>query len=333
MVQAHKDAADTLNDTLVARLKLRQLALLQKLAQQGSLSRVAQAMRLSQPAITQALREIETLFGTPLFARGSRGLAPTPAGEVALAHARTALAGLEATARELAALEAGRHARLRVGVIPHLPMGLLDAMLQALLAASPRNAVMLREGTSDELVTALRAGELDWAIGRPFYDSGDADIQVEPLYEQRPSLLVPAASRARLARAAADLRQLADLDWILPPPRTPIRRSVNAMFARAGIAPPSPLLETYSLKSIEAVLARQPRAIALLAHDVGADLAARGAAALLPCALQWDLPPISLLSLAGASGARLSPQAVQALSAAVARMPGQRDARAAPAHA
>lgn len=317
---AQNDGADTLNERLVARLKLRQLALLQKLAQHRSVSRVALEMRLSQPAITQALREIESLFGTPLFVRGSRSLAPTPAGEVALSHARRALAALESTARELAAIEAGRHGRLRIGVIPHLPTSLLEAVLDAMLSASPRIAVMLREGTSDELVADLRSGEMDWAIGRPFYEEGDTDIHHEPLYEQRPCLLVPTASRARLARAPFDLRRLAGLDWVLPPPRTPIRRSANALFARAGVAPPVPLLETYSLKTIEMVLARERNAIALLAHDVGAELVGRGAAALLPGELAWNLPPISLLSLKQGAPARLPPDAVRALKLAVEKM-------------
>lgn len=317
---AQNDGADDLNERLVARLKLRQLGLLQKLAQHRTVSRVAQEMRLSQPAITQALREIESLFGTPLFVRGSRSLAPTPAGEVVLSHARCALAALEATARELAAIEAGRHARLRIGVIPHLPASLLDAVLDAMLSASPRIAIMVREGTSDELVADLRSGEMDWAIGRPFYEDGDTDIHHEPLYEQRPCLLVPTASRARLARAPFDLRRLASLDWVLPPPRTPIRRSANALFARAGVVPPVPLLETYSLKAIEMVLARERNAIALLAHDVGAELAAKGAAALLPCELAWSLPPISLLSLREGMSPRLPPEAIRALKLAVGRI-------------
>lgn len=317
---AAHDPPDAVHEKLVARLKLRQLALLERVAKHRTLSRVAQEMRLTQPAITQSLREIEDLFGAPLFTRGSRGLAPTLAGELALAHARSVLAGAEATARGLAAIREGRRGRLRIGVIPHLPAALLDALLGALVSASPRIALMLREGTTDELVADLRNGDLDCAVGRLSHEGEDGEIVHVPLYEQRPSLLVPARSRARLARGPLHLGRLAALDWVLPPPRTPIRRTVNAMFVSAGVPAPTPMLETWSLKSIELVLAREPNAIALLTQDAGAELAARGVVARLPCELHWNLPPIGLLSLRQTAAATLPAEAFEALKAAAAKI-------------
>lgn len=280
---------------LLSRLKMRHLALLVAVARQRTLSRVAAELQLTQPAITKALREIEDVFMSRLFDRSPRGLAPTAAGRAVLAHAQAALADMEAVGRELAAIEGGLHGSLRLGVIPHAPRMLLDAALAHVLAQTPRVAVVVREGTTDELVAALRGHELDVAIGRAFDAAGQTDIAQEPLYRQSPCLLVHTRSRARLARGPLDWERLAALDWILPPMNTPIRRTVNAVFAGAGVAPPVPWVETYSLKSIDAVMRRQPNAIAILAHDIGAELAAGGAGALLPHPLRWSLPPVSLL--------------------------------------
>jgi molybdenum-dependent DNA-binding transcriptional regulator ModE len=66
------DANDVVR-RLGARLKMRHLMLLLQIQQHGSLTRVAEHMASSQPAVTNALSELESMFGTPLFERSSRG--------------------------------------------------------------------------------------------------------------------------------------------------------------------------------------------------------------------------------------------------------------------
>jgi DNA-binding transcriptional LysR family regulator len=69
---------------LSARLKMRHLVLLLQIQQHGSLTRVAEHMASSQPAVTNALAELESMFGMPLFERSSRGMLPTALGSVVL---------------------------------------------------------------------------------------------------------------------------------------------------------------------------------------------------------------------------------------------------------
>lgn len=83
-----RDPAAQLHHALLTRLKVRQLALLQAIDRHRTLGRVAADMRLSQPAITKALREVEDIFGTPLFERTPRGLVPTHTGAAALIATR-----------------------------------------------------------------------------------------------------------------------------------------------------------------------------------------------------------------------------------------------------
>ncbi|MGT2490111.1 LysR family transcriptional regulator [Cupriavidus basilensis] len=149
----------------------------------------------------------------PLFARSRRGLEPTGTGAAVLAHARLAMADTEALGRELAVIGAGLHGRLRIGVIPYVAPVVLDAACSHGLQQQPRVAVLVREGTTDELVAALRAHELDCVIARSFYAPGD-DIVQTPLYREEPALVVPVAAAARLARGKLDWPRLAALDWI-----------------------------------------------------------------------------------------------------------------------
>ncbi len=73
--------ADEILRRLSARLKMRHLILLLNIQQHGSLTRVAEQMASSQPAITNALSELEGMFGGALFDRSSRGIGPHRAGQ------------------------------------------------------------------------------------------------------------------------------------------------------------------------------------------------------------------------------------------------------------
>ncbi len=291
-----RDPAADLQHALLSRLKLRQLSLLQAIDRHRTLGRVAAEMRVSQPAITKALREAEDIFGSRLFERTSRGLVPTPAGEAVLHYAQRWLAELEATSRVLTSLEAGRSGRLRLGLTQQVPQQLLSAALTHLLDRTPRVAVMTREGTTDELVASLVARELDCAIGRS-YDGDATGLVQEAIHQQEPCLVVAAKSVKRLSRGPLDWARLAQLDWILPPPNTPMRRTYNAIFVGAGVQPPVPMLESTSIRSMEMVLRTEPNAITILARDVVADMERAGHWGALPYRLSWNLPPVSFFTL------------------------------------
>ncbi|SDP71255.1 DNA-binding transcriptional regulator, LysR family [Ralstonia sp. 25mfcol4.1] len=309
-------ATDKLLHQIVSRLRLRHLPLLLALERQRSVSRVAAEMNLSQPAVTKALREIEDIFMTPLFTRTRNGLEPTATGAAVLSQARMTLADAEALGRQLAVIEAGRRGRLRLGVIPYTARAVLDAALAYGLNQQPRLSVVVREGTTDELVGALRQHELDCAIARSFYLAGE-DIVQEPLYREEPVLVVPSRARARLSRGDLDWKRLAELDWILPPPHTPVRRTINTMFAVAGVAPPLPIVETYSIKPMATLLRSQPDAITIVPRAVAAELIELGDAATLPFSLSWDLPPVGVMWRRESEDNDLMKPLVAALKAAV----------------
>lgn len=290
-----RDPAAELQRALLSRLKLRQLALLQTIDRHRTLGRVAAEMQLSQPAITKALHEVEDIFGSQLFERTSRGLVPTAAGEAVLRYARRWLAELDATSRVLTSLEAGRGGRLRLGLTQQVPQQLMSAALTQLLDRSPRISVMAREGTTDELVAGLLARELDCAIGRS-YDGDAGGLVQQAIYEQEPCLVVGAKNVQRLSRGPLDWARLAQLDWILPPPNTPMRRTYNAVFVGAGVQPPLPILETTAIRSIEMMLRQEPNAITIFARDVVAEMERAGHWAALPYKLGWNLPPVSFFT-------------------------------------
>jgi DNA-binding transcriptional LysR family regulator len=294
--QPPKDAARTIHHAMLSRLKMRQLALLQAIDRHRALTRVAHEMGLSQPAITKALHEVEDIFGTPLFTRSSRGLAPTAAGNAVLLHAKRWLADIDSTSHVLAAISAGQGGRVRIGITTQVAQALLTAALRALLEQRPRVSAFIIEGTTDQLVGRMLVGELDCAIGRAY--EGDAPgIVQEAIYAQEPCLVVPAPNAKRLSAGPLDWSKLAELDWILPPPNTPMRRLYNTIFVTAGVPPPVPIMETISVRSMETVLGAEPNAIAILPRDVVDELFKGGVAAPLAHRLDWKLPPVTFFCL------------------------------------
>lgn len=290
------DTSAALAHAMVSRLKLRQLRLLQVIQQHRTLNRAAAAMGLSQPAISKALREVENVFSSQLFERTNRGLLPTAAGETVLTYTARWLADAESAARTLTAIRAGRCGRVRLGFTHYVPQALLSAAISHMLHLDKPVAMLTREGTTDELVTAILDRELDAAIGRSF-DGASPDIEQFSLYQQEPCLIVSAKSVKRLSRGELDWVKLAQLHWVLPPPNTPMRRTYNTIFVGAGVQPPTPIVETLSLRSVETALRVDTNAVTILPTDIAADFVAAGHGARLPYELTWSLPPVTFFTL------------------------------------
>lgn len=273
------------------RLKHRHLALLANIARHGSLTRVAAATGISQPAVTKALAELEDIFGGPLFLRSGRGLLPTPLGNLALVRARHLQSDLDLWAREVQALHAGHSAHLNVGVVPYVSSALLTAAISRL---HQRYGVTLtlHRATTDHLVPMLRRHELDCIISRATSTVALDDLMHKVLYRQRPRLIAHSRLAQRLARRKPDW---AAVDWVLPAANTPTRQLIVEHFIRAGLRPPSPVLEAYSTDVIEGMLTMNETLISVVPEDIARELCQRGKLGMPPWDFGWELPPINLI--------------------------------------
>jgi DNA-binding transcriptional LysR family regulator len=287
--------SDNSLNRLVSRLKMRHLQMLVQIQHHGSLTRVANELATSQPAVTQALHELEQMFGGPLFVRSARGMTPTPLGEIALTRAQAMLLDLDHLAREMKASAAGYAAHLHVGVIPFVSGKLLCDAIRDTMANVGKISITIRETTSDQLAQALHAHELDCVIGRASAAIGQPGVISEVLYHQRPRLIAGQRLGARLAERPLDWTKLVELDWILPSPNTPIGTMVNDLFMRSGVRPPSPFIESYSLKVIGEMLADSETAVSIVPADIAEELRQSTGLAIVPYAFDWELPPITLM--------------------------------------
>jgi len=143
---------------------LRQLQFLVALADNGSFSRAADACLVAQPTLSAAIKEIETLVGTPLVERSSRSSHLTNAGEVAVERARRILAETEELVTTARGAGAPLSGRFRLGAIPTIAPFILPGTVKQLRVEYPDLKLYLREDKTVNLLTALHARTLDAAI-------------------------------------------------------------------------------------------------------------------------------------------------------------------------
>ncbi len=286
---------DALVRRLSARLKMRHLVLLLNIQRHGSLTRVAQEMATSQPAVTKALSELEGMFGATLFDRSVRGMAPTALGRVSLGWARSMIHDLEHLAHDIHAVAAGHAAHVHVGITPYVSGRIVSAAVQRTLVDGRRLTVTLHEGASSQLMRALREHAVDVVIGRIGTPLDTADVVIDVLYHQPPRLIAGRRLAAQLSRRRLDWSSLSELDWILGPPGTALREEVMDMFLRTGATPPRPVMETYSTKLIGEMIAGSERAISVVPVDIAEELVRVAGVSIVPYSFDWTLPPIAVL--------------------------------------
>ena len=139
-----------------------------KTVDEGSLSRAARALGISQPSLTLQIQRLERHFGAPLFRRHGRGVAPTDAGTALIPRARRILEEFR-EAEDAVRQHDEAPAVLRVGVIPTVAPYLVPDALRRLRDKHPAQRVSIHESHSAALMRMLADGELDVAIAAQPY--------------------------------------------------------------------------------------------------------------------------------------------------------------------
>ncbi len=239
----------SVEDHLLARLRFRHLQLVAEVERTGSLSRAADSLSLTQPAMSKALKEIEGMLGFEVFHRGTRGLQKTAQGAVVVHGASLLLRELlhvHAEA-EAAGADGAVAAVLRLGTSAFLAVGLLPPVIARLTRLVPPMAIRLREDTVPRLFELLLAGELDALVTlyNPEVMEGTAgrDIRFEKISEERYVVIAPPGHPMARARAVS-WKTLSQARWVLTRKPSLARVFIDDSFRRHGLTPPLPLCET-----------------------------------------------------------------------------------------
>ena len=227
--------ASVLLNRLKARARLRHLQVLVSLGELASVRRTAEALGLSQPAVTQSLADLERLAEIRLFERHSRGLTATRAGRELLPLARRMLDTLAEASEALTAARQRDEGVVRVGAISGAVGGLLVRALPAFAQAHPGITVQVQESAPEQWALQLARGELDLALVRQA-TVPPAGFEFMPLAEDRFAVVCrPAHALAR--RRGVRWPTLAHATWLPQAAGSAARELLDERFAALGVQP------------------------------------------------------------------------------------------------
>jgi DNA-binding transcriptional LysR family regulator len=216
-------------------LDLHHLRAFVAVAREGNLTRAAQRLHLTQPAVSLQLKALQSAWRIRLFERTAAGLTLTADGAALLPLAERILDGVGDLQHTVSAMHHTVRGRLAIGTILDPEFTRLGPMLRTLVERHPQIGTELRHGMSGWVLQQVRSGALDvgFYLGQP-PDAGFHALTLTPF-----SYYVVAPKGWKERTALRSWAQLATLPWIWTPPESAHNRLLSARFAQAGVDPAS----------------------------------------------------------------------------------------------
>jgi LysR family pca operon transcriptional activator len=229
---------------LDSRIKFRHLLCFLEIARHGSFAKAADAVSISQPAISKTLKELEELLQTRLFERNSQSVELTAAGVRFMRYAGPCVQALRDGVQSLR-VEEHEPPRVRVGVLSTVESQLLPEVLGLLHERHKALVVSVATGPGAYLLSQLHVGDLDVVIGRMTDSPQIHGLSFEHLYSESMTLVVR-PGHPLLASQPTDRAQVDRYPLVLPLAGTTIRKHADSLFVQCGIPLPAQRLETLS---------------------------------------------------------------------------------------
>ena len=281
------------------RLRLRDLHVFFTVVEWGSLAKAAAHLRVSQPAVSQLIADLEHALGARLFDRSPRGVVPTLYGRALLARGRAAFDELKQGIRDIECLSDPTAGELKIGCQEAIA-AILPPIIESFCLHYPGTILDVHDEEFDRAAAKLRDRSLDFILqrlrGRPhpddhFFD----DLHVEILFEDE--MVIVAGMQSRWARRRKiDLAELVDEPWILAGPESWNHRIVSEAFRALGLSMPKISLKTFSTH-LRTNMVASGRFIATFPNSVARHYADRFSLKVLPVDLPARPWPVAILTL------------------------------------
>lgn len=226
------------------RLNLDHLATFAAVAECGSFSAAAERLHLTQPAVSQQIRQFERSLGVTLIERIGRKAGPTAAGADLLAHVGRIDAAVSAALETVAGRADGANGRVRLGTGATACIFLLPPLLKKLRRKFPGLEITVTTGNATDIAKAVEENILD--LGLVTLPLSGRSLEITPVLQDEFLVVAPRSTALprRLTAAA-----LAEMSVLLFEPGGNTRRLVDAWLARSKIS----LTPVMSLGSVEAI--------------------------------------------------------------------------------
>ncbi|HXH85106.1 MAG TPA: LysR family transcriptional regulator, partial [Candidatus Tectomicrobia bacterium] len=217
----------------------------------GGFRRAADALRVTQPAVSARIKALEGSLGVRLFERGRTGLALSPAGRALRPHAEALLHAAALARQAVHDLRPESGGALSIAAALSICTYLLPDVLKRFQSAHPRTLVTVRSGHSKEVLTMVLGGDAELGLARSLHHP-----EVETVSLRDDPLVLVASPRTPVAR-----RRQARLDEIAAQPLILFDRGSSdwtlshGLFRRAGLVP-NVVLEVESIEAAKRMVER-----------------------------------------------------------------------------
>ncbi|AJP57606.1 LysR family transcriptional regulator [Pandoraea vervacti] len=233
-------------------LNLRDIRAFIAVAHNGSFTRAAARLHLSQPALTVQIRRLEETVGVRLFDRNSRNVALTPTGRELLPLLQKSLHDMEHVLIDARALGDGSSGTIRVACLPTFAASVLPELIQQMNGAVPRARFHVRDAVAGVVDALVRNEDVDIGLTGGEVNAADFDV----LYAGADHLVAVLPPAHRLARRKRlTLQDLTDVPLVLTAQGTSVRAVVDAALARSGVVPDIACEPTYMMTAVAMVRA------------------------------------------------------------------------------
>jgi DNA-binding transcriptional LysR family regulator len=204
---------------------------------EGSVTRAAARLHISQPSLSAAIKQLEAQLGIALLQRSGRRIALTPAGELLLRRGQELLAQAKAVAGEVGQRAAATSGRLRLGLTPTARYGVGPELMAACARDAPAVMIYSSEDTTGSLLREVARGSLDLAV--TFCAPDPPKGVVLSLLREESALVHLSAEHPLAGRQELKLEDLAGESILVSASRdsSGFTDRVRAAFSEAGIAP------------------------------------------------------------------------------------------------
>ncbi|MGF6752922.1 transcriptional regulator CynR [Paraburkholderia sp. GAS42] len=260
---------------------LRHIRYLLAVAEHQNFTRAAEALHVSQPTLSQQIRQLEDTLNVQLLDRSGRSIRLTDAGDAWVSYARRALQDLDAGKRAIHDVQALSRGSLRLAMTPTFTAYLIGPLIQQFNARYPGITLSVEEMTQDRIEALLGEDALD--IGIAFAGAHSVEVESQALFAETLALVVGESHRLAGSDTPLSVKDLGKEALVLLSRDFATRRHIEAYCQQHDITP-QVAIEANSISAIIEIVRRSELATLL------PDAIAREQTGLHPIALRPAMP-------------------------------------------
>jgi len=224
-------------------MKLSQFRDVVAIAERGSLRAAARDIKLSQPALTRSIRELERELGSPLFERHAVGMVLTPIGDAFVQRAKAVLSEVRRAREEAEQLHGGTRGSVVAGLSIAAHIALLPDAVRPFYARYPNVRLNFIEGFFPTLEARLRDGSIDFYVGPRSERTLPPDLVEEHLFDNLRTIL---GRKNHPLASAKSLKDLGEAEWATTSITLRAEEELGELLEKHGLPAPRLALQTHS---------------------------------------------------------------------------------------